>query len=148
MKKYIFFTALVCMSITLYAGTPISARDRALSHFNTHYQGSERATWVFAGKNSMYCFLQKADVTLRAFYNNHGDWLYTLRSYPPAYLPEHLQKIIADRYKGFSMDYVDEIITEENDPVYTIHIQNEHRVKIIRLMGNGDNEVIESMNKQ
>lgn len=148
MKKYIFFAALLCLSVSLYAGAPISARDRALSHFSTHYQGSEKATWVFAGKNVMYCYLQKADITLRAFYNNHGDWLYTLRSYLPAYLPEHLQKLVADRYKGFSMDYVNKIITEDNETVYTIHLQNERRVKVIRLMSNGDDEVIESMNKQ
>jgi hypothetical protein len=148
MKKYIFLVAVLCLSVSLYAGTPISAQDRARYHFITHYENSEKAIWVTAGNNSMYCYLQKTDLSIRAFYDNHGDWLYTLRSYLPAYLPLDLQHLMLCRYKGFRMDYVDEIVSEGNEPVYTIHLQNDRQVKIVRLTSDGSDEVVESMKKQ
>ena len=145
MKKLILLAGLYCLQPSLHAapfrGTvkthkaPITASDRAISHFKENYAWVQDAAWYNAPDNSIYCLFRQGKEVNRVFYNERGYWLYTLISYPPSCLQKNVKELVSNNFAGYQISYVNEVRSEYSEPVYMINIENAENIKVIKVTG-------------
>jgi hypothetical protein len=144
MKKLILLAGLCCLQPALHAASPIytlhnlaptSANERAAAHFKAHYQDAENVSWFTLSNSNIYCASHKGDVVTRVFYDKHGNWRYTLLSYPGYELPKNVKATVTDYFKCYQVSSVTEVQSNETAPVYVVNIENDDNIKVIRVFG-------------
>jgi hypothetical protein len=118
-----------------YDVTPVNVRDRALSHFKENYAWVQDAAWYTTPGNNLYCFFHQGNIANRVFYDKHGDWEYTLLSYPPSVLPKSVTKMIHGSFGGYQISFVNEIRRPGQDAYYVVNIENDNHIKVIQIEG-------------
>ena len=156
MKKLMLLSGLFCLSLSIYAArvpitgknvAPMSASQRAKAHFILNYKEVSDASWYNATDNSIYCIFQKDNTVDRVFYDGQGYWRYTLVSYDPSMLDDHLKEMIRNQFEGYHISYVNEVRSEYEEPVYMINIENAGRIKVIKIV-NDEIEVNQDLIKE
>ena len=157
MKKLMLLSGLFCLSLSIYAArvpitgkndvAPISASQRAKAHFTLNYKEVSDASWYNATDNSIYCIFQKGNTVNRVFYDGQGYWRYTLISYDPSILDDHLKEIVSNHFEGYQISYVNEVRSEYEEPVYMINIENASHIKVIKIV-NDEIEVKQDLIKE
>ena len=157
MKKLMLLSGLFCLSLSIYAApvsipgknylAPVSASQRAKAHFKLNYKEVSDASWYNAPDNSIYCIFHKDNTVNRVFYDGQGYWRFTLVSYQPSILDDHIKKIVTDHFEGYHISYVNEVRSEYDDPVYMINIENAGNIKVIKIV-NGEIEVKQDLIKE
>jgi hypothetical protein len=157
MKKLMLLSGLFCLSLSIYAApvsiagkndlAPVSASQRAKAHFELNYKDVSDASWYNAEDNSMYCIFQKDNTVNRVFYDEQGYWRFTLISYQPSVLNDHLKEIVSNHFEGYHISYVNEVRSEYEEPVYMINIENAGNIKVIKIV-NDDIEVKQDLIKE
>ena len=160
MKKLMLLSGLFCLSLStfsIYAApvsltgknhmAPISASQRAKAHFKLNYKEVSDASWYNAPDNSMYCVFQKDNMVNRVFYDEQGYWHFTLVSYQPAMLNDHLKEMISNHFDGYHISFVNEVRSEYEEPVYMVNIENAGHIKVIRIV-NDEIEVKQDLIKE
>ncbi len=146
MKKLMFLAIVYFLHPNLQAATlsnspvkkmaPTSAYEKAKAHFMANFAGVKDAVWDNLPNDELYCTFHKGNVVTRVFYNNHGNWQYTLLSYPGSGLSVDVKHRIQDYFDTYHIDYVNEIRSENADPVYVMDLENEGHIKVIRVDDN------------
>jgi hypothetical protein len=95
----------------------------------------------------MYCIFQKDNTVNRVFYDEQGYWRFTLVSYEPSVLNDHLKEIVSNRFEGYHISYVNEVRSEYDEPVYMINLENAGNIKVIKIV-NDDIEVKQDLIKE
>ncbi len=157
MKKLILFAGLICMLPGLYAASivksannkmaPVSASERAKTHFKENYAEVQNAAWYTAPDNSLYCIFHRGNTVDRVFYDSRGYWQFTLISYEPSELKMYIRQQIADQFEGYRITYVNEIQSAYDEPIYMVNIENAGNIKVIKVTGD-DIEVNQSLIKE
>ncbi len=157
MKKLILFAGLICMLPGLYAASivksashtmaPVSASERARAHFKQNFAQVDNVAWYTAPDNSLYCIFHRENTTDRVFYDSRGYWQFTLVSYQPSELNEHIRQQITDQFEDYRITYVNEIQSAYDEPIYMINIENAGNIKVLRVVGD-DIEVKQSLIKE
>jgi hypothetical protein len=145
MKKLMLLAGLYCLQLSLYASSyspyikydmaPINANDRAKANFKENYDGVRDVNWFTQDDKNMYCIFHQGDTVNRVFYDKHGYWKYTLMSYPGYDLPQHVKEQVMDNFKCYQIPSVTEIRSNNIEPVFMINIENEDRIKVIKVIG-------------
>ncbi len=145
MKKLILLAGLYCLQPSLHAApgkpnfkydkAPISARERALTHFKENYAWVQDAAWFTGADQSMYCIFHQGNILNRVFYDLRGYWKYTLLSYPPSDLPRSVRERVLNSFEGYKVFYVNEVRSDGQEPVYMVNIENEDNIKVIEVKG-------------
>lgn len=126
---------------------PANARDRALTHFKDNYAWVEDAVWYTTKDNCLYCTFRQGNIRNRVFYDQHGNWQYTLLSYPPSVLAKSVTDLISENFHGYRISFVNEIRTDDQEPTYVINLENEDHIKVVYV--SGDNfEIRQAFNKR
>ena len=126
---------------------PANARDRALTHFKDNYAWVQDAAWYTTKENNLYCTFRQGNIRNRVFYDQNGNWQYTLLSYPPSDLAKSVKALISENFHGYQISFVNEIRTGDHDTTYVISIENEDHIKVVHV--SGDNfEVRQAFNKK
>lgn len=112
---------------------PVSAYDKAKAHFNANFAGVKDAVWYNLPNDDIVCTFHKGKAITRVFYNNRGNWQYTLLSYPGSGLSVDLKHRVQDYFDNYHIDYVNEIRSENADPVYVMDLENEGHIKVVRV---------------
>ncbi|HEY4935158.1 MAG TPA: hypothetical protein VII44_01180 [Puia sp.] len=157
MKKLMLLAGLYCLQPNLQAAphrvnakyhlAPMSASERAQAHFKENYAWVKDAGWFNTAEKNLYCVFQQGDIVNRVFYDRSGYWQYTLISFPSSDLPKNVKKLVSANFDGYDISYVNEILSENNEPVYMINIENGDNIKVIRVSGD-DIEVKHDFNKR
>ena len=145
MKSLILFAGLYCLQPSLHAATgspnvkydkaPISARDRALTHFKENWAWVQDAAWFTEADQSMYCIFHQGNIVNRVFYDQRGYWQHTLLSYPPSDLSKNVKERVLNSFEGYQVSYVNEVRSDGQEPVYMVNIENEDNIKVIEVNG-------------
>jgi hypothetical protein len=145
MKQLMLLAGLWCLqpaahaapgnSHAKYDATPVNVRDRAMSHFKENYAWVVDAAWYTTPGNNLYCFFHQGNIVNRVFYDKHGDWEYTLLSYPPSVLPKSVEKLIHGSFGGYRISFANEIRRPGQDPYYVVNIENANHIKVIQVEG-------------
>jgi hypothetical protein len=145
MKKLILLAGLYCLHPNLnaaprgvdakYRPAPTSATARAMAHFKENYAWVQDADWFNTVENNMYCVFHQGNIVNRVFYDQYGYWQYTLISFPPSVLPKNVKKIVSENFDGYTISYVNEILSINDEPVYMINIENGDDIKVVRVSG-------------
>jgi hypothetical protein len=77
----------------------------------------------------------QGNIVNRVFYDKHGDWEYTLLSYPPSVLPKSVEKLIHGSFGGYRISFANEIRRPGQDPYYVVNIENANHIKVIQVEG-------------
>ena len=145
MKKLILFAGLYCLQPALRAAStidstinitnPVAAVNRAKAHFKANFSEVQDGQWFNLSGKDMFCLFHQGEVAIHVFYDNQGFWQYTLKGYLPACLAKNVKDRVAAHFSQYHISYVNEILSEENEPVYVINIENATSVKIIQVAG-------------
>ena len=145
MKKLILLAGLYCLQPNLNAApvsvvakshpAPTSASARAMAHFKENYAWVQDADWFNTVENNIYCVFQQGDITNRIFYDRNGYWQYSLISFPPSDLPKNVKKIVSENFNGYTISFVNEVLSINEEPVYMINIENGDDIKVVRVSG-------------
>ncbi len=146
MKKLILLAALYCLLPGLYAASvkpstnnftaPVDASERAKAHFKANYGNAADASWYkLDDKNNMYCIFHQGKRIEKVFYNNRGNWQYTLISYPSSEMDENVKVQVLNTFDGYHITYVNEVRSVYKVPVYIVNIENDSFIKILKVVG-------------
>ena len=144
MKKLMLFAGLFCLQPALHAAplhpathilAPTSANERAIAHFKAHYRDAENVSWFTLSNSNIYCVSHMGDTVNRVFYDKHGNWKYTLLSYPGYELPKNVKATVTDYFKCYQVSSVTEVQSHDIAPVYVVNIENDDNIKVIRVFG-------------
>ena len=157
MKKLILFAGFYCMLSGLYAAdiiksaknkmTPLSASERAKTHFKENYAEVQNVAWYTAPDNSLYCIFHRGNTVDRVFYDSRGYWQFTLVSYEPSELKMYIRQQIADQFEGYRITYVNEIQSTYDEPIYMVNLENAGNIKVVKVSGD-DIEVKQTLIKE
>ena len=157
MKKFILFAGLYCMIPGLYAASvvktshnklaPVSASERAKTHFKENFGEAENVKWYTAPDNSLYCIFRRANTVNRVFYDSRGYWQFTLISYQPSELKMYIRQQISDQFEGYRITYVNEIQSAYDEPIYMVNLENAGNIKVVKVAGD-DIEVKQTLIKE
>ncbi len=114
---------------------PISGHDRALIHFRENYAWVQDAVWYNMENDNILCVFHQGNIVNRVYYNKLGYWQYTLLSYPPADLSNSVKQNVLNNFGGYHISYVNEIRSNDREPIYMINIENENNIKVIEVIG-------------
>jgi hypothetical protein len=145
MKKLMLFAGLYFLQPNLqaaprtvdakYLPAPTSASARAQAHFKENYAWVQDADWFNTVENNIYCVFHQGNIVNRVFYDYNGYWQYTLISFPSSSLPKNVKKLVSANFEGYTISYVNEILSENSEPVFMINIEDGNNIKVVRVTG-------------
>jgi hypothetical protein len=163
MKKLILVAGLYCIQFTLHAAShivsgktniasvkknikPVNADQRAIAHFRENFPGVKDESWSTNADKSINCYFHQGAKVGRVYYDPRGNWRYSVISYPPSDLSNNIRYRIMDNFDGNEISYVNEILSQNNDPVYMVNIENVSNIKVVRV-SDDDIEVKQDLKK-
>jgi len=145
MKKLMLLAGLYCLQPSLHATSgnpnakhetvPMSATERAKANFRENYAWVQDAAWFNTGDDNIYCIFHQGNIVNRVFYNQRGYWQYTLINYPASVLSKEMKERVQSSFPGYQIGYINEIRSDNFEPVYIISIENENNIKVVRMSG-------------
>ncbi len=159
MKKiFLTITTAAILSVNVFAAdggkkvneTAATASYGVQQAFNTDFVGATDVAWTVT-KN-----VQKADfyadcAKRTAFYNLTGDYLGTTQTVSYSAIPAKSQKLIAEDYKGYTVDEVivyqtNEAINTDIDPTsYFVDLKNDAHEVLVRVTSTGALELFKQV---
>jgi hypothetical protein len=155
MKKLILLAGLYCLQPNLQASRLTSsnnfhetvkrddhgtsrASERAQAHFRENFADARHPQWSMNADNSINCIFHQREKVYRVYYDRRGVWTYTLIGYLPSELSNSIKYRVLESFDGYNIAYVNEIRSENNEPVYIINIENAYNIKVIRVSNNDE----------
>lgn len=143
MKKFVLLAGLYCLQPSLYAtpdhfiatSTPENGNERALEHFKINYSEAKDPAWYTMPDKTIYCTFHEDGKLKKVIYDRHGFWRFTQIGYTESGLVKNVKDLVAENFFGYHISYVNEIISDKDEPVYIINIENSDRIKVIRVKG-------------
>jgi hypothetical protein len=121
--------------------------SRAIRDFNKAYKENKDAQWSQLNGGGFLCRFVDKNILKRAYYDDRGNWQYTIAGYSEDKLPRAIRGLVKSIYYDYAITYAQEInMVKDEKTVYLIQIEDEHKLIILRL-GDGEMEVIEEFSK-
>lgn len=120
--------------------------SRAVRNFIRYYEGSSDAVWSQSKNGRIMCRFVVDDIVNRAFYDNKGNWQYTVAGYAEDKLPGEIKDMVKSVYYDYAITYVNEIDLPKNEKAYFVQVQNNARIKILRINA-GEMELFQEFSK-
>jgi hypothetical protein len=118
---------------------------RAMRHFKKSFPNVGGEEWFLIRDGYLATFTIDS-IKNRVFYNQRGDWTYTVRYYAEKNLPSEVRAIVKSTYYDYAITGIDEVSVEEKT-VYLVHIQDAFTWKKLRVC-DGEMEILENFNKK
>jgi hypothetical protein len=123
-------------SIVHYSGSPLRMNEikiRAARHFEKKYHvGNEK--WYKLDDGFVAVFGEHSNIN-RAYYDGQGRFQFTIKNFEEKDMPGAIRKMVKDRYLGYNIFLVTEIISDEKT-IFQVHLKDEHSVKTIQVWDN------------
>ncbi|MEO5590966.1 MAG: hypothetical protein ABIR15_07040 [Chitinophagaceae bacterium] len=114
---------------------------KAVKNFTKSFKLAENVKW-FKIIGGTVAYFTEHGIKNRAGYDNKGNWLYNIRSYPEADLPKDIRARVKSVYYDYAITYVQEI-TKDQQLIYLVHIKYNKSWKTIRVCEEEDMAPIE-----
>lgn len=114
--------------------SPGDVNPRALKDFAKRYNNVTDLRWIKIKDNFSANFISNG-VSNTIYYNAKGKWLASVKRYHEDKLPFEVRDIVKSKYYDYSIFYVEELeITESQGmATYLIHLENNNKVKLVRI---------------
>jgi hypothetical protein len=137
--RTIILSSLVALVFVLSSGPVFSAEKpagnnipvKAYRHFKKTFAGVSGEQWSVTSNGFMSVFTIDGAVS-RVFYNNKGNWLFTIECYGESKLPADARAILKSVYPDYSILTVEEIQKPERI-IYQVDITCNKNWKTIRI---------------
>jgi hypothetical protein len=103
---------------------------RAARHFEKQYH-VDNEKWYKLDQGFVALFMEHSNIN-RAYYDDQGRFQFTVKNYEEKDMPAEIRKMVNDKYLGYNIFLVTEIITDE-ETIYEVHIKDEHTVKTLQV---------------
>lgn len=164
MKKLILLAGFYCLQVNLHAAPIMPAKeihdvveknnhattranDRALAHFRENFADAKHPLWSTNADKSINCYFREGEKVYRIYYDRRGMWTYTLIGYQSSDLLHSIRYRVLENFDGYNIAYINEIRSENNEPIYIVHIENANSIKMIRISNNDDIVVLQEFQK-
>ena len=145
--RTIILSSLVAVVIALSSGPVFSADKpagdnipvKAHRHFKKMFAGVSGEQWSVTSSGFMSAFAIDGAVS-RVFYDNKGNWLFTIDCYDESKLPADTRAILKSVYPDYSILTVEEIQMPERI-IYQVDITCNKNWKTVRIY-DGDMELV------
>ena len=121
MKKLIYL-AVMLTSLSAYAAAPPEVNEKVLKAFKETFSEARNVTWTEM-EDSYKADFKMSQAQVRAFYDNDGNLLETVRYYDEKMLPLNIITSVKKKYPGRQIFGVTEI-SAEGDIVYHITLRD------------------------
>ncbi|PWT70987.1 MAG: hypothetical protein C5B59_19070 [Bacteroidetes bacterium] len=127
---------------------PVEVNTRALKNFRRDYKNAVNEDWtslVSGGSKAeggYVCRFTLNDVTERAFYDNKGNWKFTIAGYADEKLAGEIHSIVKSTYYDYAITYVHEVDFPDGSKVYLVQVRDKDSYKIVRV-SDGQLELVE-----
>lgn len=127
---------------------PVEINSRALKNFRRDYKDAVNEDWTSIenggskSEGGYVCRFTLNDVVERAFYDNRGNWKFTIAGYTDEKLAHEIHHIVKSTYYDYAINYVNEINFADGKKVYLVQIKDKNSLKIVRI-GDGQLDEIE-----
>ena len=109
--------------------------SRAARSFAREYKGID-PRW-YKGDDWLAAYFTKNNTQVRVFYDSHGNYKYTMRSYQESALPKEVRHHVKSTLYDYSIFHINEISTPTGI-IYFIKLEGKNSWKDIRIV---DNEI-------
>lgn len=113
---------------------------RAVRHFKDTYPKALDEQWYVIQRGFMAKF-RVDGINVRSDYDQHGNWLYTIRYLYEKQLPREVRRIVRSNYLDYEISSAEEIQVNR-DFIYLLHIHEGKDWKTIRVHNGEMSEVI------
>ena len=127
---------------TLVAETPKKGRlylnsinIRAVRDFMKRHANVDNESWVVMDDGGSKVNFIAGGIDYTVYYNKHGNWTNSLKTYTEAQLSFKIRAMIKREYYDYSIAHIYEIetIKSNNSPTYIIRLEDEHSFIFIRI---------------
>jgi hypothetical protein len=139
------------MDLTKYSNNEIAEinsvtelNQKATRDFKKTFRDVNNEKW-YTIKNGFLAEFSLNTTKNRVVYDKKGNWKYTVSYYDEKNLPAEIKAIVKPAYYDYSISRVEEV--HANDQIiYIVHVQNDSRLKTIRVC-EGEMDLIEDLPK-
>lgn len=118
--------------------------QKAMHDFKQTFRKVNNEKW-YSIKNGYLAEFNMDASKNRVVYDKKGNWKFTVSYYEEKNLPDEIRAIVKPVYYDYSISRVEEVHAGDNI-VYFVHIQNESRLKTLKV-SEGEMDLIEDLPK-
>ena len=133
---------------TISISTPVARQDvnsRAVRNFGRSYKNVVGETW-FKSPQGFVSLFDLDDIGYQVVYAKKGTWVYTIRSYGEANLPEDIRHLVKSVYYDCTINLVQEIETPVDPLAYIIQLKGKTQIISLRFC-DGEMNVFKKYNR-
>ena len=139
------------MELTKYSKNEIAEissvnelNQKASRDFKRTFKEVNNEKW-YSIKNGFLAEFNLNTIKNRVFYDKKGNWKFTVSYYDESHLPVEVRAIVKPAYYDYTISRVEEV--HANDKIiYFVHVQNDSRLKTLRVC-EGEMELTEDLPK-
>ena len=111
---------------------------KAVRDFKHRYKDVSNEVWSKNHLGECFAHFTLNGTVTSLFFNKHGKWYATLKTYTEDKLPFIIRDIVKRKYYDYSIGFTNEIVTADSNglPTYIVQIKYKHDLKIIRIYDN------------
>ncbi|HEX4850097.1 MAG TPA: hypothetical protein VFV08_04780 [Puia sp.] len=128
---------------------PVEINTKALKNFRRDYKNAVNEDWTSIANSGgskteggYVCRFTLNDVTERAYYDNKGNWRFTIAGYSDEKLASDIHNSIKSTYYDYTITFVNEIDFAGGSKIYLVQISDKQNLKVVRV-SDGQLDVIE-----
>lgn len=112
-----------------------SINIRAVRDFMKRHANVDNESWVVMDDGGSKVNFIAGGIDYTVYYNKHGNWTNSLKTYTEAQLSFKIRAMIKREYYDYSIAHIYEIetIKSNNSPTYIIRLEDEHSFIFIRI---------------
>ena len=126
-----------------------SINIRAVRGFMKRHVNVDNESWVVMDDGGFKVNFIANGINNNEYYNIHGNWTNSLKTYAEAQLPFKIRDMVKREYYDYTIAHIYEIenIKSSNNPTYAICLEDEHSFVFIRIR-DGEMDVWKKIEKQ
>lgn len=122
-----------------------SINIRAIRDFVSRNENATEVAWYTAPGGFIVRFMADS-ISARSAYRKSGYWVYTIRQFAEAKMPQAVRHVVKSTYYDYSITLVEQIEQPDEPVKYLVHLQDAVSWKNV-LVSNGHLDLIEDRKK-
>ena len=118
----------------------------AIRDFLDRYSNVDNAKWFLTPDGGFESYFVQDGYGDRIFYDKKGYWLYSLITYGENKLPRDIRYVVRSTYFDFMIVIVEEL-QMAGGIEYIISLEDKTNIKVVKVNGAGDMEVLQDLDK-
>jgi hypothetical protein len=119
---------------------------RALRDFMWRYDQEDHACWFSTSDGGFESYFIRDGYGNRVFYDQKGNWSYSLINYGEDKLPRNIRSLVRSAYFDFDIVVVEELQMNEGIE-YIVTMKDQTDIRIVKVSKAGDLEVLQELSK-